>query len=252
MARTFASASSQYMATATTPVTAAPLTLSCWFKPANVTADMGLLSIQDTGVNQRFVLAFLGATAGDPCRFRGNAFSALSPTGLVSQGVWAHAAGVAVSTASRTCYVNGSGGTTDTNSVTPTGLDAIEIGSIGGTGRSSYADADICEAALWNVALTQNELTALSQGVLPLRIRPLSLVWYAPVWGFQSPEIDLTSGARSMTLTNAPAQANHAPVDVFSSRLWGSIPMIEVAAAAAQLPRRILVPETRIHPAWRE
>ena len=101
---------------------------------------------------------------------------------------------------------------TETETSTPAGTlgtDAaapIRIGNNAGGNR--VWNGDLAEWAVWNAILTQEEATALSKGVCPLLIRPESLVFYAPVFGNQSPEPNLVH-ANSGTLTGTAASSRH-------------------------------------------
>jgi hypothetical protein len=62
----------------------------------------------------------------------------------------------------------------------------------------------IAHPAIWNVALTDEEVAALGAGASPLTIRPWALVFYAPYLGRDSSEIDIVGG-RILTVTGASA-----------------------------------------------
>ena len=57
-------------------------------------------------------------------------------------------------------------------------------------------DGQIAEAAIWNVALTDGEIASLAKGFKPTRIRPQSLVFYAPLIR------NLQDTRKGMALTN--------------------------------------------------
>lgn len=74
----------------------------------------------------------------------------------------------------------------------------------------------LAEFGFWNCLLATKELTALSKGIKPNRIRPASLKAYYPLWGLQSPEPDLSGNKNSAVLTGT-TRANHAPVNEFTA-----------------------------------
>lgn len=79
---------------------------------------------------------------------------------------------------------------------------------IGYNNELVYFNGSLAEMAVWNVSLTAAEMAALSAGYSADQIRPGSLVAYWPLIGRLSPEIELWSGYNG-TLTNAPAQDAH-------------------------------------------
>lgn len=228
----FVPASSQFLTVASTPITAYPFSLSAWGYPDALGINQTLASICiSINTTDRWELI---VTTGNVLRFGSRSSSVTvnaDATGTVSVNTWFHALAVGTSATSRTIYRDGGNSGTNTTSNTPGGtMNQWNIGRRGGSTSTTFWSGRLAEVALWNAALSADEALALARGVLPWRIRPLSLVGYWPVWGFQSPEIDLTSSARSMTVTGATL-ANHAPVRPFSRSLWGSTPLIEVAAA---------------------
>lgn len=72
-------------------------------------------------------------------------------------------------------------------------------------------DGAIAEVGIWNVALSDSDVALLAKGVSPLMVHPESLVFYAPLIGQYSPEIELRS-ARNLTLTGTPTQSAHPPI----------------------------------------
>ena len=169
-------------------VTAAPLTMACWFYPNNNTANMTLVGINEKNdAAERFALFALGAVAGDPIRadtasdggtIAGNAETS---TGF-SASTWQHAAGVWASTTSRTAYLNGGGAVTNTNAVTPTYLGVTTIGARYATNvLGTFMNGRIAEVGIWSAALNADEILSLSKGVTCDKVRPQSLVFYAPL-----------------------------------------------------------------------
>lgn len=69
---------------------------------------------------------------------------------------------------------------------------------------------DVAHVALWNVALTDDEVASLAAGVSPLRMRRDALIAYWPVGG-QSPEPDVVGGF-DLVVTNGPVQSEEPPI----------------------------------------
>jgi hypothetical protein len=135
----------------------------------------------------------------------------ISITG-VTANVWHHGAAVFASSTSRTPYLNGVAGSTETTSKVPASVNRISVGRLGRLAPIGYMDGNIAEAAIWNVALTQAEISALATGALPVNVRPSALVFYAPLLGGDSPEPDLSGGGRPLTVTGATSISDLAPL----------------------------------------
>lgn len=100
-------------------------------------------------------------------------------------------AGVFPTNTSRTSFVDGVQGQTNTINFTPSSLNETNIG--GDTLPTSLFVFDMYEAAFWNVALTNEEAMALTAGMSPKLIRPGGLVSWTV---FEGPEAlrDLITG----------------------------------------------------------
>lgn len=202
------------------PVTTTPYTMACWFNFSSTTLYCPLmcLAVNNVALNDRATLYAAGNNPGDPILALsssgvGDAFAS-SASGY-SASTWMHAAGVWASATSRTAYLNGTAGTTETTNKTPTTFDIARVGCefFGAANRfgDGAATCLIAEAGIWNVALGSGEIQALAKGLSPKRVRPGNLVAYWPLWGLHSPEPSMKGGATSLTLTGTSA-ANHAPV----------------------------------------
>jgi hypothetical protein len=202
MAYQFASASSQYLSATSAPVTAAPLSIACWFYPLNVTANMSLVCLENSVGTERFILQLLGATAGDPLQYSVaqvgmSSGSALSTTGY-SANQWSHGCGVETSAASRTVYLNGGNSATNTTSRTPASIGRLKIGELNfnGTSPANLLNGYMAEVGIWNAALTAAEVASLAKGMSCDKVRPQSLVFYAPLVR------DLIDQKGGLTITN--------------------------------------------------
>lgn len=233
MARSFTAASSQYLETGSAPVTAVPVTLACWVYPSD-TAGSGYVPMTlTTGTTSRFQLLMNGGVAGDPVLAQ-----AINTSGTIGQATttvgfaattWQHVCGVFAASNSRAIYLDGANKQTNTTSVTVATPDRVTLGTRYSSGaRGLYFNGSIAEAAIWNVALSDSDVAILAMGVSPLLVRPDALVWYAPIVGQYSPEIDLRQGI-SATVTGAVA-AEHPRV--FYPKRRGNQRWTVAAAAA--------------------
>lgn len=213
MARGFAKASSQLLKGSASLVTAVPLTLAGWFQMASSgSPDQVFMGLFNGSVNGQsaFVLRF--DNVGNNMLARTTASDGTSANGTqaiaVGLNTWFHLAGVFASATSRQVFQNGSGGSVNATSKVPAGIDTAAIGGEGDSAAALFLDGLAMECGVWDAALTSDEIAALAKGIAPTAVRPESLQHYWPLWGQNSPEIDLV-GRAELTLTNAPATAAH-------------------------------------------
>lgn len=177
--------SSHYIEATYIPVTAAPLTLAGWFNSDSDTTSQTIISITNSGGQERFLLTASGGVTGDPVRattIQGNVGAAADSATGYSANTWHHAAGVFASSTSRIAYIDGVGGTAETTSRTPGTMNTTRIGvTVGGGARSNYMNGRLAEVAIWNVALSAVEIAALAKGIKPFLIRPEKIVLYLPL-----------------------------------------------------------------------
>ncbi len=217
MARTFVSASSQYLNAATAAFTAQPFTMSAWAVTTTTTGERCIVQIENSGNTtdrHNMVISGTGAfTVSGNSSTNNNSFL----NSVVTTGAWHHYAAVHSSASSRYIWFNGTRGTQGTTSITSSGLNSTSIGMERDSTPAAAWDGQIAEVAIWNVALADNEVVALSKRVSPLRVRRDALVHYWPIWGLDSPEIPAVRGSFTVALNGGtPARANHAPVELFS------------------------------------
>jgi hypothetical protein len=166
----------QKLTTAIAPVTATPLTIACWYKHSSVAVNDPLSLASSTtnyySISSRGNGSVVDFAANDGS---GNAIARSTTSAILNN--WNHACGVAASATSRTIYLNGGSSGTNTTSKTPI-VSSISIGSrfTGSTFMGSCA-----EIGIWNAALTAAEVASLAQGMTCDKIRPQSLVFYAPL-----------------------------------------------------------------------
>jgi hypothetical protein len=178
-------ASGKYYYRNTTPITAAPYTISAWAYTTSATTNQNAFVINRAGDGGNSLGLTLKGGSGGPLDFF-SAQSGSTSTAFTSNAftvnAWNHCCGVASSSTNRTSYLNGntaSKGTSTTSSV-PASLDRVTIGVFFGSGTGDPLIGGVCECALWNVALNESEVVSLSKGISADKIRPQSLVFYFP------------------------------------------------------------------------
>jgi hypothetical protein len=211
MAYEFTAASQQWLSTASTPVTDVPLTICCWAK--GNAAFAGLVSvgseIPSFGYYYRLNTTAEGAVAVLSANQDTSGANVATTTSSFSNGTWFHAAGVFSADDSRTVYLNAgsAGSNTNTVDVNPSFVTEIRIGrrhlSIGNT--TGFFTGDIAEVGIWSATLTQPEIASLAKGMTCDKVRPQSLVYYAPLVR----ELIDAKGGLTITNNNTATVANH-------------------------------------------
>lgn len=219
MARLFDDAGSNRLLTTTTTVTAAPITIACWVRVDALPATNQVpWAICDSAGDLNYFTINIAATSGQVRGVINAGTSGLVFNGpsSVSVGTWAHVAVVFASTTSRTCYVNGSAGTENTDSRTPSSIDRMCIGSFAGTTINQFVSGDIAEAAVWNVALTAADIGMLADALSPQLVRPEGLVNYLPLVR----DIQDTVGATTFTATGTTVAVHPRIIRPRTRRFW--------------------------------
>ena len=201
----------QYLNVASAPVLNTPLTLACWFRSASTTTNQRLVGIYNDASNY-WDLGIRGADAGDPVAAVVNAQAQSSNVQIVpttagyTANTWHHAAGVFSSSTSRTAYLDGGNSATGTTNLTNPNGATSEIGRF--VGAIQYMNGQIAEVGIWNAALTAAEVASLAKGMTCDKVRPQSLVFYAPL---VRDLIDVKGGL-TITNNNTATVTNHTRV----------------------------------------
>ena len=195
---------------ASAPVTAVPLTIGVWFYPDTISGRYSLVSINSSNVSTGgfFNISARGDLAGDPIRINTdiNGTSAVNSTISYNANSWNHACGVFQSNSSRTVYVNGQASGTSSASFSPTNISLVNIGFFSNVaGAQAYMSGLIAEVGIWSAALTAAEIASLAKGMTCDKVRPQSLVFYAPL---VRNLID-QKAARAITNNNGSTVAEH-------------------------------------------
>lgn len=148
------------------------LTLHCRYNPSSVSAaNRDIFAVLADSSN---FFAIRVATAVAQARTVAAGAGSSSAGASLSTGTWYSLAAQYISPTSRTIFVDGVAGTTNTTSRTPS---ATSIGRIGYIGSGAAAAGSIAEAAIYNIALSADEVAALVFKS-PLSVRPDALVAY--------------------------------------------------------------------------
>ncbi len=201
--------SNQYLNTTSSPVgdSLAPITMACWVKgnPAfnaywfamgrsTSSGPIVGMNVASGGVAGMFLRGDLSGSFGSS----GTSviFGASTP--------WAHTAFTNTSSA-RNLYVNGVNEATAGGTSAAITLDRLGIGALVRNGVSSYFGGDIAECGIWNAELTAAEIASLADGMTCDKVRPQSLVFYAPLVR----DLVDVKGGLAITNNNTATVANH-------------------------------------------
>jgi hypothetical protein len=213
VARGFSRPSSQYLENTAPVVSAAPFSVAAWVRPLDAVRSP-ILSISRTTTFDRFTIDVLstGEIRTVTTDAGGDAFA--TTTATTSLNNWHHAAGVWASTSDRRVFLNGSNKGTSAGAKSPTGLNVTNVGVTRANNTFfTYATADIAELAVWNIALSDEEVALLAKGISPLLVHPESLVAYWPLIGRISPEISIGNNDRfELTVVNGATASPHPPI----------------------------------------
>lgn len=227
MARSFNGSTHKLTRADTCGISGYPVTFACWFNPANVTAGHGLINFGNSTDNGKYIGLWAdGEAAGDPINAVIVNPGALRSgnTSAFSASTWQHAAGVFTSTSLQS-WLNGTAGTATAHSTAWPSTNRTGVGALERATPGKFLNGSCAEAAIWNVALTDDEIKALAAGLSPLQVRPQSLVAYWPLFARATNEEDWVGG-NTLTVTGATA-ADHPRI------IYPAWPEIILSAAAA-------------------
>ena len=204
MAYEFAAASSQYLTTASAPASVYPITIACWFK-SNLAASTCPISINANNRSRVNIFILNTGAVNVGVSNAGGTTASTTTTTTAAANTWNHAAGVYTSATSRTAYLNGGGSTTNTTNIAISDFAQIGIGARYLLAWGGFYNGEAAEVGIWNVALTAEEIASLAKGMTCDKVRPQSLVFYAPL---VRDLIDYKGGL-TITNNNTATVANH-------------------------------------------
>ena len=200
MARDFEAGSTEYLEVEQPVVSAAPFTVSCWFNVESALGtDMAFWWCGDKGVTNAFWgLRANDLASGQNVRFRissGLGSTDVETSTTYTVGQWHHACAVEASTTDHRAFLDGGGKATspNLNGGGAAGSDRTAIGRFADSTPTVYMDGRIAHVAVWDVALSDQEVASLANGASPLAIRRDNLIAYWPIGGL-GPEPDVVGG----------------------------------------------------------
>jgi hypothetical protein len=192
---------SQYL-TCSAPISSPPLTIALWTNNLNPNAT--LISLCAINGVERFQITNPSGGNITAITSDGITTATASRAGRVS-GVWNHAAGVFSATNNRIAYVNGISGAANTVNVSVSLINTLLIGAVYNTTLQNFYSGQLAEVGIWNAALTPAEIASLAKGMTCDKVRPQSLVFYAPLVR----DLIDQKGGLAITNNNGATVANH-------------------------------------------
>lgn len=195
-----------YYQAASAPITGTPFTISGMLTTANNTAAQTVLRIASSANQSVINLAANGGVSPG----RATQLAVLNSSGSSTVAYydatyplnqWVLRSGISASDTSRLAIFGTTKSAEVTANIAPSGLDILNIGRPAAGSEIAF----VAEAAIWNVVLTDAEIASLDKGFKPYRVRPQSLVFYAPLVRVVQ---DVRNGI-TLTPTNSPTVADH-------------------------------------------
>jgi hypothetical protein len=206
MAYLFSAGSSQYLSTTASNVSGSPMTIACWSKTSTTAVGDEVFLAVGASNGNRNTLGRNTANIGAGSNGSNGNFSATLLGSPLTTNTWFHIAGVFASTSSRELFFNGSSGATNSsNAGTQAAFTETLIGARRAASIGLYYTGDIAEVGIWNAALTAAEIASLAKGMTCDKVRPESLVFYAPLVR----DLQDISGGLTITNNNAATVATH-------------------------------------------
>jgi hypothetical protein len=206
MAYRFTAISSQYLSAGASVTAGSPVTIAYWVRPTDTLGGNFMhVSVGDSGSTHRIQMYRAGGANFNIDSIATSAAGFLISSAF-SAGTWAHCACAFASNTSRTPYINGSASSTNTTNIgTQNAFNETLIAARRNVTAGVFGNDTIAEVGIWNAALTAAEIASLAKGMTCDKVRPQSLVFYAPLVR----DLIDARGGLSITNNNGATVANH-------------------------------------------
>lgn len=199
----------QYLTTSG-PITGVPLTFSCWFYTPLDSTNKVLVNLGNTsGTPTHRCQLTITTTNFVQMSLVGSTQPFAQSTNTYNNNSWNHACGVCASTSSRIVYLNNVASPIETTTCIQNSLFTLNIGARWNPTLGNYFNGLIADVGIWNAALTVDEINSLAKGMACNKIRPQSLVFYAPL---VRDLIDVKGGLPINNINGATVSTNHTRV----------------------------------------
>lgn len=208
MARRFTAASSQCLFVNSLPVSGYPFTMGVWFRATNASTRRFVMGLGTSNTERHSLDINTNSSTGvvSAISQSGATAGTAQTTAVHAANTWNLIVGVFAASNSRSVTLNGIGKVTNTTTVTPSLGSRLVVGTIAEMG-SFFMDGDLAFPFIYNVALSDDDVSQLAAGFHPQQIRPSSLAFFSNLAQGASPEPDNWSGAYPLTVTGSPVLA---------------------------------------------
>ena len=212
MAYEFNNANSRYLSATIGSLAPTPITIACWVYPTAAQNDRAAIGVGDGGSHRNNLQHNLVSGVPQMAAVSGGNGTARTTGSGSSYGgetpvdQWTHCAGVFNSSTSRTIYVGGI--LRATNSLdcgSQNNFTEKVIGARRNTTVGLHYTGRLADVGVWSVALDAAEIASLADGMTCDKVRPQSLVFYAPLVR----DLQDVRGGRTITNNNGATVANH-------------------------------------------
>ena len=230
MSRYLDDAEDEYLHVGSAVVSGTPVTMACWVYIDEEIDTFEHLAMTISDADGSPYLELLGIQLSGNNRVRANTsgIAQAEATAFYSINTWHHFCGIFASDTDRRAFLDGGNKGTDTTSVSVSGLDTTRLGALAFFSIDLiYFSGRICEAAVWNAALTDDEVAILGDGFSPLFVRPQAIAAY---WPLIRDEDQDRVGGFDLTAFNTPTVASHVDKIIYPAPPFISYPAAAVAA----------------------
>lgn len=210
----FVSASSKRVDTSSpsAAVYAVPQSFFCWCYPTNASAN-GIVfqyNVSSSGAGQQCVFCnYVGGLSAFSWRFADTVATDYTHSATANINTWHSIGHVFVASDDRDFWVNGSSENATNSKTALSGVDNLMFGArkYSTSTIDSYFDGNIAVPTFWNVALSDDEMAALNNGVHPLLIRPMNIISHWPFTRINgTTKYDDVFQQNQLTQSNSPAR----------------------------------------------
>lgn len=214
MARQF-NGSTQYLELASTPVANPPATFACWFNPDSLAWSSLVSSVYYTSAHQYMGL-WMSDTGQAYAIYRTTSGNYTTGTvGTASVGEWSHGVAVFSSTANRSVFIDGGSKASATDGVGLANTTRIHVAARRTNAAYNHFPGKVIWPAIWDVALTDEEVASLAAGAYPPDVRPGNLVFFHPLGGFDGENDKSILNGNDLTAYNSPTWSQDEPGGLF-------------------------------------
>lgn len=187
-------------------VTDYPVSMACWANADTLATNQTAIDLGST-LSTNGQRVFMNASGVNAESTQSAGTRTATTSAAPSTGTWHHIAGVFASSTDRRAFLDGGNKGTSTDSRTwSADIDRTIIAARIRSGAVAQGfDGKLAEIAIWNVALSDDDVASLAKGFRPTLIRPDRIVMYASLI---SNVFDYVGG-NTLTLTGTANVAVH-------------------------------------------